>query len=228
MVKKDKYNNTEQLFVKTAAKLEALVDLPRQKALRRKERRAREIPYATFNDRVFASVIDTAISFILLGPILMATSSIIYGAERANPLEGIPANVTIGEMLAQLQKTHFLGNLMMDYLVHFVVFGIIIIWFWNRAACTPGKWLLKMRLVDSKTFCKPSPKQLMVRYMGYMVSLLPLTLGFAWIMVDKRGRAWHDMMADTVVVKVKHWRFKDDGKTAHIERPIAISAPETE
>ncbi len=220
MGNKDKRNDAEAFFVKTAAKLEALADFPRRRALRKKERRKHEIPYATFNDRVFASVIDTALSFVILGPILLAMSSLIYGSERANPLEGIPADATVEDMLIRLQKTQFLGNLITDYLVHFVVFGIVIIWFWNYASCTPGKWAVKLRVVDANSFRKPTPKQLIIRYAGYAVSMLPLTLGFAWIMIDKRGRAWHDMMADTVVVKVKHWRFKDDGLAPHIDRPV--------
>ena len=228
MANKDKRKDAETFFVQTASKLETLADLPRQRALKRKERKAREIPYATFNDRVFASVIDVALSFIILGPILLALSNLIYGGERANPLEGIPANASVEEMLMRLERTQFLGNLITDYLVHFAIFGIVIIWFWNYASCTPGKWALKLRVVDAKTFRKPAPKQLIIRYVGYAVSMLPLTLGFAWIMIDKRGRAWHDMMADTVVVKVKHWRFKDDGVTPHIVPPSALSAGDAE
>lgn len=228
MVKKEKLTNAEKTFSTIAAKLEAVADFPRQRALKKKEQRKMEVPYATFNDRVFASVIDTGISFVLLGPILIAMSNTIYGNARTNIAATLPQTASMGEMLAHLNNINFLNNMLVDYLLHFVVFGVIILWLWQTSSSTPGKWLLKMRVVDANTF-RPTPKQLMIRYAGYAVSMLPLTLGFAWIMVDKRNRAWHDIMADTVVVKVKHWRFKDDGKTPHITVPVAAKdVPEEE
>jgi len=44
-------------------------------------------------------------------------------------------------------------------------------------------------------------KQAIIRYLGYLVSALPLGLGFLWIAFDQSKRGWHDMMAGTVVIK---------------------------
>lgn len=38
------------------------------------------------------------------------------------------------------------------------------------------------------------------RVIGYYVSILPLFLGFLWVLVDDRRQGWHDKLADTVVV----------------------------
>ena len=40
-----------------------------------------------------------------------------------------------------------------------------------------------------------------VRLFGYFVSAFVFYLGFVWILVDKRRRGWHDMMAGTIVVQ---------------------------
>ncbi len=211
---KEPLSDMEQKFAGVVSRLEALADWPRQQALKKKQ--TGPIRYATFNDRVFASVIDTALSFILLAPFLMGLSDIISGSGRSNPLAGMPPGTPPGEILAHLQQIGFFNTLLMDYTVHYVIFGILILWLWNRSSCTPGKWALKMRIVDDGTYCKPSPKQFTWRYLGYVLSMLPLTLGFFWILFDKKKRAWHDMVAGTVVVKVEHWRFTDDGTTPHV------------
>jgi len=38
------------------------------------------------------------------------------------------------------------------------------------------------------------------RVIGYYLSILPLFLGFLWVLVDDRRQGWHDKIADTVVV----------------------------
>ena len=42
-----------------------------------------------------------------------------------------------------------------------------------------------------------------VRYFAYIVSFMPLYLGFIWIYFDKRKQGFHDKIAGTVVIKVK-------------------------
>ena len=38
------------------------------------------------------------------------------------------------------------------------------------------------------------------RVIGYYLSILPLFLGFLWVLVDDRRQGWHDKLADTVVI----------------------------
>jgi uncharacterized RDD family membrane protein YckC len=217
----------EERFKRFAAKLEYMADTPRRRELEKRERKKREIPYATFNDRVFASVIDTALSFVVLAPIFVGASNLVYGGQRQNPLLGLPEGAPVPDIIAHLQRTDYFSTLMADYMVHYCIFGIIILWLWNIASCTPGKWALRMRIADAKTFRKPTPKQMVIRYLGYIASILPLTAGFMWVMVDKRARGWHDMIADTVVVKVKHWRFKDDGTEPFVVPPTSQQTDST-
>lgn len=72
--------------------------------------------------------------------------------------------------------------------------------FWLIKAATPGKLMLRTMIVDADTLTKPAPWQLLVRYFGYYLSLLPLGLGFLWILWDPRKQGWHDKLARTVVI----------------------------
>ena len=41
-----------------------------------------------------------------------------------------------------------------------------------------------------------------MRYLAYLVSMLPLCFGFLWIAWDKKKQGWHDKIAKTYVIKV--------------------------
>ena len=78
--------------------------------------------------------------------------------------------------------------------------AVTIILFWTYKQATPGKMLFNSKIVDAKTGEKPSTKQWIIRYIGYIPSALVLLLGFMWVGWDKRKQGWHDKMAGTVVV----------------------------
>ena len=60
------------------------------------------------------------------------------------------------------------------------------------------------RIVDAKTGGKPTTRQLIVRYLGYFVSTIPLGLGLLWVAFDPRKQGWHDKLAGTVVVRPRN------------------------
>ena len=78
--------------------------------------------------------------------------------------------------------------------------AILVIGLWYHYAATPGKWLVDCEIVDASTGKPPSLMQLIVRYLAYFVSAVPLGLGFFWILWDKRKQGWHDKIARTVVI----------------------------
>jgi uncharacterized RDD family membrane protein YckC len=55
--------------------------------------------------------------------------------------------------------------------------------------------------VDATTGGQPSTGRLVLRYVGYFVSLIPLALGYLWIAWDPRKQSFHDKIARTVVVR---------------------------
>jgi len=65
---------------------------------------------------------------------------------------------------------------------------------------TPGKWLLGIAVVDE--LGRPlSFARSLRRNAAKPLSFLPLGLGCFWAIWSSRRQAWHDMIADTLVVK---------------------------
>lgn len=79
-------------------------------------------------------------------------------------------------------------------------------WAWQA---TPGKRLLGVRIVDAATGGRASMVQLLTRYLSYLISALPLGLGFLWIAIDPQRQAWHDKLAGTSVVYRWHAKPAD-------------------
>ena len=81
-----------------------------------------------------------------------------------------------------------------------VILGVIVISFWAERRATPGKLVMGLRVVDADTGGTPPVSRLVLRYVGYVVSAIPLLLGYLWVLWDPRRQAWHDKMAGTLVV----------------------------
>lgn len=78
---------------------------------------------------------------------------------------------------------------------------IVTVLFWIKMGGTPGKILMNMVIIDREEKEKMSIGQSILRYFGYIPSLLFLGLGFIWIAIDDKSQAWHDKMSGTIVVK---------------------------
>ena len=82
----------------------------------------------------------------------------------------------------------------------FAAVALAVIGFWRACGATPGKIALALRIVDAKSGGPPKTLQLIVRFIAYAVSALPLYLGFLWAAVDRRKQGWHDKIAGTIVI----------------------------
>jgi uncharacterized RDD family membrane protein YckC len=134
--------------------------------------------YAGFWSRLFASILDSILQAIVFTPILL----MFFGTEILfNP------NLDTGF------GGFFIGN---------VLPAVVVILFWKYRSATPGKIMMGIAIVDARTGGNPSTGRLILRFFGYIVSMLPLFLGFFWIAFDRRKQGWHDKIADTLVVKI--------------------------
>jgi uncharacterized RDD family membrane protein YckC len=88
-----------------------------------------------------------------------------------------------------------------DFLISWILPAVAIVLFWISREATPGKMAIGARIVDAQSGEAPTARQLVVRYLGYYVSTIPLLLGFVWVAFDPRKQGWHDKMAGTVVVR---------------------------
>jgi uncharacterized RDD family membrane protein YckC len=188
------------------AKVDEIASRPRRRMLAQRAAEKMSI-YASFNIRSFAGMIDLSLILLLLMPILLNISKLFYG-NLQNPLLVNSGELSVPELMDILFQSQYIYALSLDYLANFIILGMIFIASWQRFSCTPGKWLMRMRIVDEKTLQKPTFKQFLIRYAAYIISTIPLTIGFIWVMWSSKRQGWHDIIAKTVVIKVEDWSLR--------------------
>ena len=82
-----------------------------------------------------------------------------------------------------------------------LISALLIILFWASRQATPGKILMRLRVIDAETGGTPPWPRLVARYFGYILSSIPLGLGYLWMLWDPRRQCWHDRLARTLVVR---------------------------
>ncbi|CAB0151243.1 hypothetical protein PSI9734_01656 [Pseudidiomarina piscicola] len=91
----------------------------------------------------------------------------------------------------------------LDFVINYIFPAVAIILFWVYRQATPGKMAISAKIVDADTGHEVKTSRLILRYVGYYVSSIPLLLGLIWVAFDSRKQGWHDKMANTVVVRRK-------------------------
>jgi uncharacterized RDD family membrane protein YckC len=131
--------------------------------------------YAGFWERAVALLIDWLIVVVIAMPIIV---------------------VTFGAAYFSLDPVRRSGDLVIAAAV-----GAIIVGFWRYCGATPGKLAVGVRIVDAATGKPPPTVRLVIRLLCYVVSAVPLYLGFLWAAFDRRKQGWHDKIAGTVVIQ---------------------------
>lgn len=137
------------------------------------------LEYAGFWIRLGATLIDTILLLVITTPLLVW----IYG----------------WSYLSDDRLIHGPAEI----LISWVAPAVATVLFWLYWQASPGKMLLSLRVVDAGSGKTLSVGQAVARYVCYIVSALPLCLGFIWIGVDRKKQGWHDKIAQTVVVRAK-------------------------
>ncbi|CAM3065287.1 RDD family protein [Vibrio neptunius] len=133
--------------------------------------------YAGFWIRFAASLIDTVLLFLLITPLMHW----IYGEVYWN------------------SDDFLLGG--WDLLLNWVCPLIATVAFWVYRSATPGKMALKLEVLDADSGHRLTFSKSVLRYFAYYVSAIPLCLGFIWIAFSSKKQGWHDLIANTVVVR---------------------------
>jgi uncharacterized RDD family membrane protein YckC len=147
------------------------------------EEPAGRVEYAGFWLRVGATLIDSVLLVMITVPLLLW----IYGSEYYTA-EPEPGSLQVVRGPA-------------DFLISWVFPAVATVIFWIYRAATPGKMLLSIKIVDARTLTPPRGLQALIRYFGYIPSTLVLCLGFLWVAFDPRKQAWHDKIAQTLVIR---------------------------
>ncbi len=155
------------------------------------------VKYAGFWIRFLATWIDTA---VLILPIAL----LIYLVSDGNWLNfsDVSKSMTFarnGDVLASLQNLPK-ASMKWESLFELAIAGVTI-FFWKKwAGATPGKKLVGIHVVDLKTYQEINNKQAIIRYIGYIISTIPLAAGFLMVGFRKDRRALHDLLAGTAVI----------------------------
>lgn len=72
--------------------------------------------------------------------------------------------------------------------------------FWRWRGQTPGKLALQITVVRFNGDLVSWGGAVM-RFLGYIISIAPLFIGFLWVAYDLRRQGWHDKLAETYVVR---------------------------
>lgn len=136
-----------------------------------------ELEYVGFWARVGATLIDTLLIMVFTVPLTVA----VYG-------------------WAYFESTQVIAG-PADFLISWLFPAVAVILFWLRMQATPGKLAVSARVVDARTGRTLSLGQSVIRYLGYIVSTLPLGLGLLWVAFDPRKQGWHDKLAGSVVIR---------------------------
>jgi len=134
--------------------------------------------YAGFWIRLAAALIDTVVFTVVLAvPLTLIYGTDYWLSEQAQPVAGF-----------------------WDVVLYIAPI-VVTVWFWTKYLGTPGKMMLRLRVVDARTGEAISTPKAIGRYLGYYVSTLPFLLGFIWIAFDKKKQGFHDKLAGTLVIR---------------------------
>lgn len=154
--------------------------------------------YAGFVTRLAAFVVD-ALAIITVGVVIALATQVVlavFGLECVLTAECAaltrPIQRQIGMVLMRIQPIAALAVTPI-LTITYLVFA------WTLTGRTIGKALMGVRIVPMDGSRMTTGRSLR-RLVGYAVSIIPLFLGFAWIVVDDRRQGFHDKIAGTCVV----------------------------
>ncbi|WP_127472011.1 RDD family protein [Thiomicrorhabdus aquaedulcis] len=109
-------------------------------------------------------------------------------------------DVTLKQIAVSLVglRDHDLYDVRITYASIFYLLVVAVAWM--KFQTTPGKGLMGLKIVDFKTGGFPRRGQFALRSLGYLLSAIPLFLGYVWIIFDKNKRGLHDYISGTQVV----------------------------
>jgi uncharacterized RDD family membrane protein YckC len=170
----------------------------------------KQIIYSTFINRIFASTIDVTIFSLLALPLMNFIGKLIFAYCFQAYFSKL--NVDINNYNAVVQ--HFLTlytsnglgstewNLLSNYIFFSLINNLLILGLcycgcWLKWGNTPGKALLKLKIIDEKTNETPTYQQFFRRYLGYIFAIFNIFI----MPFDKRTRGVQDIIAGTIVIK---------------------------
>ncbi|MGB7497040.1 MAG: RDD family protein [Candidatus Acidiferrum sp.] len=136
-------------------------------------------PVATLDERRYALMVDAACLGFAYGGFLA-----LFGSLGGHFI------------LSKLSATVCMFTFVFVYLQYFGLFTIF-------GGSTPGMMVSGIQ-VASSTGDAPTPRQYMLRAIGYLLSAGTCFLGFLWVLWDEDGLTWHDRLSKTYLARIEH------------------------
>ena len=143
-----------------------------------------------FGRRLVATLIDGVLLAAFTFIVAFAIGFVGIFVQMFNPYEPLP--------LAEL--------IILSGLVLSVIYYV---GYWSKSGQTIGNTLLGIKVV-TKDGSQLSGGKAFLRYIGYLVSAIVLSIGFLWAAFDRKRQGWHDKIAGTYVIYVEDEFSKSD------------------
>ena len=116
--------------------------------------------------------------------------------------------------LIYLASTVLMGDLFRDDAASSISFAykvlsscfpaLYFIYFYGSTGQSPGKAFLHLKVLRASGE-SAGYGVAFLRYVGYLISVMVMGIGFIWIIFDGRKQGWHDKIAKTVVVRTDRY-----------------------
>ncbi len=164
---------------------------------------SREPQYVGFWMRLLAFFVDVLVLVVVLLPVMVALYGGGYLSRLATEFSALlissgDPNADAARILEVLSGSNSAVAALLDIKVQIALIVATIL-FWRFRGATPGKMLIRAKIVNAETSAPASTGRLIGRFLAYIVSCF-FMLGFIWIAFDKRKQGWHDKLAGTVVI----------------------------
>jgi len=147
-------------------------------------------PVASIDDRRLAALIDVSCLLFAYGGFLM-----LFGS--------LGGQFTLSKLSAAVYATTF-AIVYLQYCTLFTTFG----------GTTPGMMMRGLQVV-SFSGEPPTPRQMLLRSVGYILSAGTFFLGFLWAMWDEDELTWHDRLSRTHLSPVQTLTDLESSSVAH-------------
>jgi uncharacterized RDD family membrane protein YckC len=147
-------------------------------------------PVASIDDRRLAALIDLGCLLFAYGGFLM-----LFGS--------LGGQFTLSKLTAVVYTTTF-AIVYLQYFALFTIFG----------GTTPGMMMRNLQ-VTSFSGEPPTPRQMLLRSTGYVLSAGTFFLGFLWAMWDEDQLTWHDRLSKTYLSAAQTFADMEPSGVAH-------------
>jgi uncharacterized RDD family membrane protein YckC len=169
--------------------------------------------YSTINRRMLAVMIDFLILSIVFTPISWVLS-LIYNTgmdveavmERYVDLYG-NTDIDLGKFMPLLVESGILQIFLLQNIFSLLIIAVFYIFFDYRYGATPGKMVMRCRVVNYANDHRLSLKQASTRFFGVILEALTLGISFIFANFAKDNRSFHDKLSSSAVINVSKKGF---------------------